>query len=178
MKEDELQTVFCFGCGAIVPNIEGPTHEYMLSAPGCWKLYGEILAKEYIPGQYNADFHRITVDTYAVTHPGNSTDRRAIQSVNAHLVSLFFVFEKGLSGKQATGALKRIVENEKQRKQFVWLNPPLLENTLTVIDVLKAKNTIEHNELVRDWGKSVWKVWKDKHINTIQLLAEKLGGIA
>ena len=26
----------CFGCGAQVPDQEGPTHKYMLSAPGGW----------------------------------------------------------------------------------------------------------------------------------------------
>jgi hypothetical protein len=85
----------CLSCKVLVPAIEGPTHEYILSVPGCWQLYGEILAKEYMPENYDADLHRITVDAYAAQHPG-IPNRRAIQSVNVHLISLFAIFELGL----------------------------------------------------------------------------------
>lgn len=33
-----------FGCGALAPDQDGPVHKYMLSAPGCWTLYGSVLA--------------------------------------------------------------------------------------------------------------------------------------
>ncbi|MFC1547249.1 hypothetical protein ACFL5M_01855 [Candidatus Neomarinimicrobiota bacterium] len=34
-------------CGAMVPDIEGPLYEYMTSSPGCWAVFGEVLAREY-----------------------------------------------------------------------------------------------------------------------------------
>jgi hypothetical protein len=34
----------CIGCGAMVPRIDGPTHRYMTSAPGCWAKHGEVSA--------------------------------------------------------------------------------------------------------------------------------------
>src|SRR5215813_7857026 len=43
-------TVRCFGCGVAVPDIEGPTHRYMLSAPGCWARYGRPQAGGYPMG--------------------------------------------------------------------------------------------------------------------------------
>src|SRR5665213_1800271 len=110
MSPDNTKTIRCFSCRAFVPDIQGPVHEYMDSAPGCWKLYGDILAKEYSPEFYNQDIHRITVDTFAVQHPGKP-ERRATQSVNGHLIGLYCTYEKKLSGKQATEFLRRAVED-------------------------------------------------------------------
>ncbi len=91
---DNEKTTICFSCGAIVSDLEGLIHPYMLSSPGCWKIYGEILAKEYAPETYDPDPHRITVDTYAVTHPGVKEERRAIQSVTIHLIRLYYFLKK------------------------------------------------------------------------------------
>src|ERR1700688_1721358 len=59
----------CIGCQAEFARIDGPTHEYVLSSPGCWAAYGEVLAREYRDYRL-ARLHRLTVDTYAVQHPG------------------------------------------------------------------------------------------------------------
>ena len=119
----QFRQIICFGCGALVSDREGPTHPYMLSSPGCWKLYGEILAKEYTLVNYDLDTHRITVDTYALTYPGIK-ERRAIQSVYIHLISLFYTFEKEMSGIQTTQILKSVVENKNIANAFLWLEPP------------------------------------------------------
>jgi hypothetical protein len=39
------------------------------------------------------DLRRLAVDAYAVQHPG-TTERRAVQSVAVHLISLYFVLER------------------------------------------------------------------------------------
>jgi hypothetical protein len=145
----------------------------MLSSPGCWKLYGDILAKEYMPENYDAGVHRITADAYAVQHPGKP-ERRAIRSVNAHLMSLHAVLEKGLPGKEATALLRLAVEDEELQKQFRWLDPPSFAGTITAADVVQARDLAEHAELVRRWGASVWRAWKDKHGVTIGALVETL----
>ena len=87
-ESEKVKLIRCFSCRATVPDIEGPIHKYMDSSPGCWKLYTDILAKEYNADFYNQNIHRITVDTYAVQHPGKP-ERKAIQSVNGHLISLY-----------------------------------------------------------------------------------------
>ena len=72
---------------AQVPDFDGPTLRYLDAAsPGCWAIFGEILVNEY--GAYNhPDAHRLSVDTYAVQHPGRAMSQ-TIQSVTAHLNSL------------------------------------------------------------------------------------------
>jgi hypothetical protein len=70
----------------LVPDVEGPVHRYLESSPGCWRLYGEVLAREYSDLAFWAA-HRLTVDSYAVQHPGRSSPQ-TIQSVCVHLLSL------------------------------------------------------------------------------------------
>jgi hypothetical protein len=61
--------VACVGCGAIFEDREGPTHRYTESSPACWAAYGEVVAREYSDSSYAA-LHGLTVDAYAVQHPG------------------------------------------------------------------------------------------------------------
>jgi hypothetical protein len=55
----------------------------MESSPGCWQIYGEVLAREYSDAAFRS-IHRLTVDSYAVQHPGQPT-AQSIQSVCVHL---------------------------------------------------------------------------------------------
>src|SRR5690554_6743187 len=107
MTKTEVETTKCYGCGATVDNIAGKPHKYIGATQGCWNLYGQVLAKEY--GEYNYPelTLRLTVDTYAIQHPGQPGSQ-SIQSVNGHLVSLYFVFVKNLSGKEATKKIGEI----------------------------------------------------------------------
>ena len=109
----------CPGCGALTPDVDGPVHPYLGASAGCWTVYGEVLAKEYVDYRYPS-VHRLTVDAYSVQHPGTPS-RRAIQSVAVHLVSLYLVLERGFSSEKATAGIRRALEH---RKQFVWLDPP------------------------------------------------------
>lgn len=173
MKLD-TRMIQCFACGALVPDIDGPTHEYMLSAPGCWKLYGEILAKEYSPENYNADSHRITVDTYAVTHPGDKNERRAVQSVNIHLIRLYYLFEEDMKGERLLRIIKNAANNEELHKELVWLHPPSFKDTLNINSILITQDIEKHKKAVRLWGESVWLLWKENHGNAIKSLAKKV----
>ena len=133
------------------------------------KGFGQILAKEY--GEYNYPelTHRLTVDTYAIQHPGQPS-RQSIQSVNAHLISLYFLFVKNLSGKEAT---KKLGETLKKEPKFEWLEPPVPNGQKTVIDVLKATNQEEHKKQVREWSKDVWNCWNSKHGQVIEKLVKE-----
>ena len=151
-------TIKCFGCGAVVPDVEGAVHSYMLSIPGCWQLYGEILAKEYEEVGYQP-IHRITVDAYAVQHPGKPV-RQAIQSVAVHLISLYYVLERGYDFQRATQAMRRALQN---KQVFVWLEPPVNMGDITVTDVARTTGFIEHESMVRKWGASAWMTWSKHH---------------
>lgn len=162
----------CFSCGALVPGSDGPTHPYIESSPGCWNVYGQVLAQEYLPGYRDPDIHQIIVDAYACQHPGKP-GRRAVQSVNSHLIGLYLVFEKGLAGRQATAAIKRVVEDTQLVAGFAWLDPPSLDGTLTVSNVVTAASATERCQLVRAWGAAVWHAWKVKHVQTVAANAQR-----
>ena len=127
---------------ALVNDIAEQPHKYIGAVQGCWDLYGQILAKEYGEYNYPDPTHRLTVDTYAVQHPGQPS-RQSIQSVNVHLVSLFLILIKNLSGKEAT---EKICELSAKEPKFEWLEPPVPNGTKTVIDVLVAANREEHEK--------------------------------
>ena len=129
----------CIGCGALVPAIDGPTHPYIGASPGCWQVYGEVLAREY--GEYAyPPVHRLTVDAYAVQHPGNP-GRRSSQSVAVHLMSLCLVLERGVEPAAATQAIRRHLSG---RREFPWLSPPSTPGNITVLDVRDAPHLADH----------------------------------
>jgi len=152
------QVETCFGCGAVVPTSGLPGHRYVGSSPGCWAVYGTVLAREYGEWRFPA-IHRLTVDAYMVQHPGTSS-RQSIQSVAVHLTGLFVVLELGLSSAQATRAIRRAVERS---DRFVWLEPPTHRGEMTVLDVANADTLAEHEAIVRRWARSVWRSWQRHH---------------
>ena len=148
----------CVGCGALVPEIDGPTHRYLGASPGCWAVYGEVLEREY--GDYRYwPVHRLTVDAYAVQHPGEPSPQ-TIQSVVVHLISLYLVLERDRDPNEATKAMQQAAT----RKQgFAWLDPPASLGKVTVLYVRDAKNPAEHTTRVREWARSAWQAWASYH---------------
>ena len=86
------QTIACVGCGALVPDVDGPILRYLDAAsPGCWAIFGEILADDYGAFGY-PDGHRLAVDAYAAQDPGRATPQTS-QSVTVRLIRLGRVLE-------------------------------------------------------------------------------------
>ena len=156
----------CPGCGALVPEVEAPGHRYIGCAPGCWALFGEVLAREYSDFRY-ARAHRLTVDTYAVQHPGTPTPQ-SIASVSLHLLRLYWMLELGHGGEFASDLMRRATRH---KSEFTWLEPPATLGTLTVLDVHRASGPEEHVERVRAWALDVWRAWA-KHHETIRHRAQ------
>src|SRR5262245_33803894 len=113
-------TVRCPGCGAAVPDLPGTPHPYLGAVTGCWEIFGEVLAREYVDYGYPRTTNRLTTDTYAVQHPGEPS-RRSIQSVNGHLVGLHLVLERGLEGGVATRVMGAVLGHP---EKLTWLVPP------------------------------------------------------
>jgi len=90
----------CFACHVKSPDIEGKTHPYMLSSPGCWAMYCEVLEREYSDVRHRKA-HHYTVDACAARPIGSKDDKRAKNSVNLHLASLHAIFENGLRPAEA-----------------------------------------------------------------------------
>jgi hypothetical protein len=148
----------CPGCGAIFPVLDGPVHEYMTSSPGCWRAYGEVLAREYQNPALLA-VHRLSVDAYAAQHPGGDS-RQAIQSVGVHLARLCLFLEHGLSPEAANAAMLKVGQT---KAAMVKLAPPTHPGEITVANVLAAEGDDAHMATVRAWARSVWFAWAMHH---------------
>ena len=146
-------------CGALVPDVEGATHAYFGAAPGCWALYGEVLAREYSDYRF-ARLHRLTVDSYAVQHPGRP-ERRAIQSVAVHLIGLHVSLEQTGAERPFEPLLQAAADAS---ASYRWLEPPESLGAVTVVDVHRAGDDPEaHLAAVREWAASAWAAWSPYH---------------
>lgn len=150
--------VRCIGCAGLVPEMKGPTHRYLESSPGCWNLYGRVLAREYSDPGFAA-LHRLTVDSYAVQHPGRPS-AQTIQSVCLHLISLHLVLERGLAGAYATRVMG---EATTKKERFFWLHPPSTLGGVTVSDLAGVDTPLRHELGVRAWAESAWSAWAEHH---------------
>ena len=128
----------------------------MESSPACWAAYSEVLAREYSDQAY-FQTHRLSVDAYAVQHPGHPNPQ-TIQSVAVHLVRLYLLLERSLPMERANDAMLRASEQE-----FVWLTPPKSLGVVTVADVWKAEALEAHIAAVRRWADSAWQAWSPHH---------------
>ncbi len=146
----------CFSCKGIYPDIDGPTHRYMESSPGCWQMYSEILSREYSDQSYWKS-HRLTVDSYAVQHPGTESNQ-SIQSVAVHLMSLYFIIEEGKSHEAA-----RKLMGKATKLKFQWLEPPKCLGEISAKNVWLTENANQHNKTVELWANSAWNAWKKYH---------------
>ena len=156
--EAGTQRTRCFGCGGLVPQMDGPTHRYMESSPGCWHVYGQVLSREYSDPAFGV-LHRLTVDSYAVQHPGRPS-AQAIQSVCVHLISLCLVLERGLAVAYATRVMGAATRT---KERFFWLTPPTSLGEVTVADVGEVATSLQHEEKVRAWAEAAWSAWAAHH---------------
>ena len=149
----------CVGCGLRLPPTDDAVPDYVEASPACWGTYMAILEREYGDPAYMV-VHRLTVDAYCVQHPV-APDPRAIQSLNAHLVGLHMMIDRG-----ATGAFTRSVLNQvtsSLRDRLTWLPPPDRSDALTVGDVIVASDARDHGVRVGAWAASVWASWQRHH---------------
>ena len=153
----------CMWCKGEFPLAEGPTHKYMESTPGCWDTFGRVIAKEYENYSVLNAIHGLTVDAYAVQHPGQPS-MQSTQSVYAHLIRMYYIMEIGLNRQLAREKLILFVES---KPDLTWLEPPDVATGLTIADVFKAESTEEHKKCVTIWAKSLWEVWIEKYKSDI-----------
>jgi Family of unknown function (DUF5946) len=166
---------YCDECGVPVDG-SGPDtgpHAYFGGHPGCYGLFNEVIAREFSDAAYFS-VHRLTVDTYAVQHPGSDKDRRAVQSVNIHLMALYLAIEARAANPQIVHTLKKAAS--KGKTIFEPLSrPEPAAYMMTVGDVLKADNAQQHCKFVREWAEATWQAWQEHH-SLAKAYAEKFGG--
>jgi Family of unknown function (DUF5946) len=145
--------VSCVGCGALVPDIDGPTHRYIGASPGCWAIYTDLGAG----GLPATPLSAMAVDAYAVQHPG-TPGPQSTPSVWVHLITLQLVLEAGWPTSQAI-RLRAAAADAFGR--WPWLEPPASRGAVTVVDVVQ---TAERDVSVVDgYVRGAWDAWRDHH---------------
>lgn len=108
----------------------------------------------------------MTVDAYALQHPGDLTDRRCSQSVSLHYTSLYLVFEKGWANEKATDAIKALAS-----RKFEEITKDIPKFSVTLADVLREGEQ-RHEVAVRTWARHSFDVWKDLFPMAQRLVSE------
>jgi hypothetical protein len=153
----------CVGCGAILPVLDGPVHRYMTSSAACWATFNSFNDPER-PLEFAA-FNALTVDAYAVQHPGVPSSQQAINSVAIHLMTLHGILERGFKIDQAVWLRQRPGRpgSVDRHSRFHWLTPPSFANCLMVADVAACETPHERSRIVEAWVRDVWRVWSESH---------------
>jgi hypothetical protein len=112
--------------------------------------------------------HRLSVDAYAIQHPGHPS-RQSIQSVGLHLLRLMLQLERALPAQRANAAMLAL---GRHKKSFHWLEPPASRGSLTVASVLPCEGKEEHIAAVRAWAGSALGAWAVHRPQLEQWLAE------
>lgn len=157
----------CFSCTASAPRLQGPTHEYMSSSPGCWKLFTGLL------DELNADASAVdalqdAVDAYAVQHPG-SPGRREAQSVHVHLASLHLGLDRGFDAAARRKAMQALLRG---RPAFPWLAVPPFGNAMTIADITACRTPAARRAAIRAWAASAWDAWKTHRATIVGLVTK------
>lgn len=159
--------VACIGCGGHVPDIDGPMHRYMLASPGCWVAYTDSLVGRF-GGPIPAAFGSLTVDAYAVQHPG-TPNPQATQSVWVHLIALHLVLEGGWPSSQLV-RLRRLGADASHG--WPWLEPPPSLGAVTAIDLATAMAETG-GAVAQRWVGGAWAAWRP-HADAVRATATDL----
>ena len=159
MEEEYIE---CFSCGAKSLNLEGSCHEYMLASPGCYEMFNEVLNREYSDFRYSKAHHH-TVDSYAVQHPGEKSNQKAVNSVGIHLISLYCLFEKKYDIKKSAQIKMEFAQFNKEQQLIHPLERPQHFKGFTIFNVWNNENPSEHFELCKQWALDSWQSWSNHH---------------
>lgn len=102
----------------------------------------------------------LLVDAYAVQHPGVE-ERRAVQSVGVHLVTLCAALERGWPPTR-TIELRRWAA-ESPDGFWRWLDPRLPLGDMTIADVQGAATPAARADRVTAYVDTVWRAYSPHH---------------
>ncbi|MFO6466158.1 DUF5946 family protein [Jannaschia sp. KMU-145] len=146
------------GCGARYEPLDGPVHGYLQSSPACFAAFCRLLAAEY-ESAVLMDVHRLTVDTWAIQHPGPDDDPRAVRSRGLHLARLHVEFETSRPSREINAAMLEFMRSKMTLRR---LDPPKAYR-ITVDEVAPHAGTPSHAAKVRAWAQAAWEDWSDHH---------------
>jgi len=158
----------CPGCGVRLPALDAhPDGRYNASAE-CWQLYG-VLSAYTLTREYDTFIHQLAVDAYSAQHAGESV--RPIGTALA-LIGLYLTYERGYSGRQVQHLHSLLANRSKIWPRFV---PPRHTYALIVLDVMQAQPGEARDDMLRQWGLSVWNVWEQEHARLKALIDHVMG---
>jgi hypothetical protein len=152
-------SIRCPDCDAATTDLDGPVHAYLSAPAGCWRVYNDVLAKEYGDREYRK-VHRLTVDTYAAQH-ATGDDPRQVQSVTIHLLALHLNLEKGQPEEKIRKTMDFVIKRNKET--FCKLQRPSFVGIMNIVDVAGARDAAQHQLLVSAWAHQVWMAWVPVH---------------
>jgi hypothetical protein len=155
------------GCGGGFAASDGPVHDYMLSSPACFAAFNTLLAAEYSASELR-QVHRLTVDTWAVQHPGAAGERRAVQSVGLHLARLMLQLESPRPPRETN---KVMLDFSRHKHSLRPLAPPP-GFRVTVADIVPFAGSRLHPDKVREWAEATWRDWSGHHDYIHQWIAD------
>jgi len=135
----------------------------MTSSPACWAAFGEVMAREYADPALMA-VHRLSVDAYAVQHPGGRDDQ-SVRSVSFHLARLCLTVAHGLAPAPVDAAMRQVAQARTD-----WLRPPAERGAITVGHVRGAPTPEHHAEAAGLWARSAWAAWAVHHPTVLRLI--------
>lgn len=133
-------------------------HNYMEGSPSCFEKFTQILASEYSDPTLLST-HRLSVDTYAVQHPGKARTRPQIQSVGLHLARLGIQLKRSVTPKETNDVMLGL---GKHKHTLGYIEPPV-HFAMTAADVAEFSGTRQHSEKVMEWANSTWEDWNEHH---------------
>ena len=147
----------CPGCAATFEEVDGPTHRYMTSSPGCWHRFNEVLAADYASPERMA-FHQVVVDAYAAQHPGDGSLPQQVQSVGLHLMTLCLFLEHGADPALGTQLHRRMI-GRPQFRRLERSGP----GELTVADLPEDASPEATRAAALAWAACVWETYRAEH---------------
>jgi hypothetical protein len=130
----------------------------MTASPACWAAFGRVLEAEYSMPDL-MPIHRLSVDAYAVQHPGDPNDRRAVQSVGLHLARLW----RQLAHPSPPAETNAVMTGFAARKQTLVPLAPPRRFSMTAADVAPFAGTPAHGEKTLAWARAAWADWHAHH---------------
>lgn len=154
--------MICPTCGATVPEVPpgSPTHAYVGAPAACWAAFGRLQADEMARFGYPAPAHRLVVDAYMASHPGDGADRRDRQSVFVHLRALGARFAQGRTEEQVSAQMRRAPV---PRPHYPLLTPPPHRAGLNLNSMEGAPDLSTYTARAWAWASSVWDSWSHQH---------------
>ena len=110
--------------------------------------------------------HQHVVDAYTAQHVGKETKPTALA---AALIGLFLSVERGYTGRRV-----QLTHMQLGNKLKTW---PLFEvpekpAKLNVMDPLSVPPGPDRDEMIRQWARAVWEMWRERHAEVEKLLSQ------